>query len=63
MPGLTAIIKSTDPAAVEDAFADLAPDPVGPAADTSGKIDWYSEFPDEPAAQLPQTHTKITKKS
>lgn len=51
MRKLSGVTKSDVPVGKEDAYADLAPDPITPANDASRERNWLAEFPDE--SQVP----------
>ena len=56
-------LPPNDPAGPQDAYADLAPDPVDKAMDATEKHDWFSEFPDEartPRKPRPTTWKTLT---
>ena len=49
--------KSDEDDNTKDAYADLAPDPVGPSTEVIVKRDWLSEFPDESVTPAPKRPT------
>ena len=49
---LSGVTRSDEPVSNQDAYAELAPDPVVSPNDGARERDWFSEFPDESRSRV-----------